>query len=480
MGYALRFKQPILGYFSTASAALTVVYALQHFDHDWWLPALTMLAFVYYSAGYVLARRELTKSWGQMLAYSGLVLGALVSIIATFTVQPAGGWYSLAITALFIVDMFTRRTGYLEIVIEILLSFALVNILNDFNVTESAYFLFGLSLLWLTSDIALHQTYQDRKTSLATKVIGGLLTFVAASFIYRTLEFTPAALCFAAYTVFFAIYAWVNKNPFLGYAATASLALTVYFGTSAMNVDEWIFPQIAVAAIFYAAGFLLRRAAKANGWDRMLLFSGLGLGTFVALAAPLQAGGLEKSIPIAIAATFFAAEAFARKNVWLGFPANALYLVAYFVILGELNVDEPQFFSVGAAALGLLQHYLLTRAGSHRAAFITGLVSQLVLLGTSYIQMVDTGELKYFFLLFFQSLAVLVYGIVIRSRSLVIAPIFFVVLAVITILYNALKDLSLVFIIGITGIVLLALGILAVVMRERITNLAERFSDWDA
>ncbi|MFZ5856157.1 MAG: hypothetical protein ACOYZ6_04940 [Chloroflexota bacterium] len=480
LGYALRFKQPILGYFAAASAALTVVYALQHFDHDWWLPALTVLAFVYYAAGYLLARRESTKVWGQMPAYSGLVLGALVSIIATFTLQPAGGWYSLIITALFIVEMFTRRNGYLEIVIEILLSFALVNILNDFNVTESAYFLFGLSLLWLTSEIILHQTFQNRKTSLATKVIGGLLTFVAASFIYRTLEFTPAALCFAAYSVFFAIYAWINKNPLLGYASTASFALTVYFGASAMNVEKWIFPQIAVAAIFYAAGFLLRRAAKANGWDRVLLFSGLGLGTFVALAAPMQAGGLEKSIPIAVTATLYAAEAFARKNVWLGFPANALYLVSYFVILGELNVEEPQFFSVGAAALGLLQHYLLARAGSHRAAFITGLVSQLVLLGTSYVQMVDTGELRYFFLLFFQSLAVLVYGIVIRSRSLVIAPIIFVVLAVITILYNALKDLSLVFIIGITGIILLSLGILAVVMRERITNLAERFSDWDA
>jgi hypothetical protein len=322
--------------------------------------------------------------------------------------------------------------------------------------------------------------FPDRKMGLAAKVIGGLLTFVAAAFIYRDLDSTPAALCFAIYTIFFAVYAWINKSPLLGYASTAALALTVYFGASAMNVDQWIFPQVAVAAFFYVAGFLLRRADKVKGWDTMFLFSGLGLGIFVAVVAPAQSGGLEKSIPIAVTATLFAAEAFARKNAWLGFPTNVLYLVSYFVILNELKVDEPQFYSVGAAALGLLQHYLLRRAGNKTAAFITGLVSQLVLLGASYIQMADTGELKYFFLLFFQSLAVLVYGIVIRSRSLIIAPISFVVLAVITILYNALKDLSLVFIIGITGILLLTLGILAVVMRERITNLAERFSDWDA
>ncbi len=478
-GYALRFKQPVIGYFASASAAWAVVNALQRFDRDWWLPALTALAVVYFAAGYFLARREPVKAWGQMLAHSGLVLGALVSIAATFTVQPTGGWYSLGLAALFIVEMFTRRNGYLEIVIEMLLSFALVSLLNDFNVKTPAYFLFGLGLLWLTSDILLHLMFPDRKIGLAAKVIGSLLTFAAAAFIYRGLDSTPAALCFAIYTIFFAVYARINKNPLLGYASTAALALTVYFGASAMDVDQWIFPQIAVAAFFYVAGFLLRRADKAKGWNTMFLFSGLGLGTLVALAAPSEPGGLEKTIPIAVAATFYAAEAFAHKNVWLGFPANALYLMSYFVILNELNVDEPQFFSVGAAALGLLMHYLLQRAGNKTAAFIMGLLSQLVLLGTTYVQMVDTGELKYFFVLFFEALVVLGYGIVARSRSLVIAPIGFIVLALMTILVNALKDLSLVLIIGIAGLILLALGILAVVMRERITAWAERFGDWD-
>ena len=59
-------------------------------------------------------------------------------------------------------------------------------------------------------------------------------------------------------------------------------------------------------------------------------------------------------------------------------------------------------------------------------------------------------------------------------------PTICIALASVTILYNALKDLSVVLILGITGLVLLGLGILAVVMRERISNLAERFSDWDS
>src|SRR5258707_6612868 len=135
---------------------------------------------------------------------------------------------------------------------------------------------------------------------------------------------------------------------------------------------------------------------------------------------------------------------------------------------------------MGAALLGLGMHYLLTRAGSKTGAFIMGSASQLVLLGTTYIQMVAQLNLNFFFTLFFQSLAVLAYGIVMRSRSLVIAPISFTVLGVVTVIVYELKNLSLAVIIGTTGIALLLLGILAAVMRERITTLAERFRDWQA
>jgi len=63
---------------------------------------------------------------------------------------------------------------------------------------------------------------------------------------------------------------------------------------------------------------------------------------------------------------------------------------------------------------------------------------------------------------------------------LVFAPIGIVVLATLTILYSALQNLSLVIIIGVSGLVLLTLGILAVLMRERITSFVEKFNDWNA
>jgi hypothetical protein len=163
-----------------------------------------------------------------------------------------------------------------------------------------------------------------------------------------------------------------------------------------------------------------------------------------------------------------------------------LYLLAYFIILLELHADQPQFFSIGAALLGMIQHYLLNRAGSKTGTFIMGMLSQLTLLGTTYIQMVGNGSegLIYFVVLFFQAIAVLVYGVVIRSRSLTFTPIFFLVVSVMSVIYILVYDLldviTTIVMVGCTGVILLALGILAVLMRERITKLGEKLSDWKA
>lgn len=348
------------------------------------------------------------------------------------------------------------------------------------------YQLLGASLFLLIPELFFKQPLSfARIWNWPPVALGTLLTFfnlLIALFVPIMAEnqFGNTAILLGVYAILFTCYALRFQRPFIGYFTAASAAWATLYTFQHFRSEAWLVALTALAFAYYLAGYFLSRGDLLKEWGKMLIYSGLGLGALTALLAPFESGGLEKSIPIALAATLFAVEAFTRKNVWLGFPANALYLLSYFVILNELKVNEPQFFTVGAAALGLFQHYLLNRAGSRRAAFITGLVSQLILLGASYVQMAATGELKYFFLLFLQSLAVLGYGMVVRSRSLVIAPLAFVALAVLTILYNALKNLSLVFLIGITGILLLTLGILAAVLRQRIASLAERFSDWEA
>jgi hypothetical protein len=307
--------------------------------------------------------------------------------------------------------------------------------------------------------------------------ISGLFTLGAVFSIVGTLASAPTAICFGVYTVCFAALARIYKKSRLGYFSTASAATTLFFTLDHFHVSSWLYILTGLSVVYYAASHFIRAEA---GWAEMARNSGFGLGIILSFIAPSQTGGIEKAIPIAIVATLFAVEAYTRRNVWLAFPANALYLFSYFTLLDELKVEQTQYYSIGAALLGMVMHYLLMRAGSKAGAFIMGLLSQLVLLGTTYIQMISDRNLGFFFMLFGQSLLVLVYGILMRSRSLVIAPIGFAVLGVVTVLYDALRDLSLVVIIGATGLVLLTLGVLAVLMRERIATFAERFSDWNA
>ena len=477
--HAFHFKRPWIGYFACAAEALAVIYALQHFELDLWLPAITLLSVLYYATGYYLRRIDSEfKEWGIVLVNAGLVLGATLSFALLTISKETAGWYIIVIVVLFVVEVFARPLVWLEIVIELLLSLSLYMILDDFDPGYSMqHFLFGASIVWLGGDLLFGRFLENRSHRPVTLGIGYLLLLTSSVNLLATNSGITPVVYFFAYALFFALYTYAQRDPQLGYSVTAFIPLAVIKLYEYRDLEKWIFPLIVLAVIYYAIGFALRRSDQAKGWDRTLLYSGLGLGVLTSIAAPFQ-GGLDSSVPIAIAATLFAVEAFARRNVWWALPANALYLMSYFVILAELDVDEPQYYSIGAALLGMLMHYLLTRAGSKMSAFIMGMLSQLVLLGTTYIQMVSTSELNFFFVLFIQSMVVLLYGLVQRSRSLVITPIVFVVLGVVTVVYSALKGISSVILIGCTGLALLLLGIVAVLRRERISRIGEQLSDW--
>ena len=75
---------------------------------------------------------------------------------------------------------------------------------------------------------------------------------------------------------------------------------------------------------------------------------------------------------------------------------------------------------------------------------------------------------------------VLVYGIVIRSRSLVYTPIGFLVLSVLTMVFSLVGSEWSIFLIGCTGVLLIAFAIGALLLRERFASLREKLDDWNA
>ncbi|HKJ37708.1 MAG TPA: hypothetical protein VJ972_02955, partial [Anaerolineales bacterium] len=340
--YAWRFKQPLIGYLSTTSLALTVIYSLSHFDLDLWLPSLTALSTIYYLAGYFIQRNEQNKTWGAMLVNSGLALGTILSTIALFTLKSTGGWYALLIAVLFITEMFTRRNGYLEIFAISLFSAAFILILNDFKIKDLAYYPFGLSLIWLAGDAILQRTFDGRKTEPVTRLVGGLaaLTFTLLATINDGLASSAVSACFAVYTVFFAAYAWVYKSPRLGYLSTASAAVTMFYALDYFKIEAWLPIFTGLSLAYYLAGYFIHK--KSADWAEMFRYSGLVLGSIVSLVALI---GLEPTGGwyALIIGMLFVIETVSRRNGWFEAGIHVLFSVAAFLILHDFNINQTSY-----------------------------------------------------------------------------------------------------------------------------------------
>jgi hypothetical protein len=479
--YAIRYNKAWFGYLPGLLFALGLAFAFgaihERFEIRLGFAAISGLAVVYYLAGWTLERFFKLEAWSRTLRWTGLVLTPILALAALIGNFPLQGWLVGLLALPFIAE--TRRHPKLEIFAPLVLAFGFSLVLFENNFELSYQYLAGMTVLWLATDYLYKRILPTRPLSPLTYLGAGLLILATT---YALLSDKATPVLFASslgLTLFLLGYALLYRKPQLGYAFTVYLSISTWLlAHTWLNEAWWPWALILLAVGYYVVSLGL--GLFAQGWSRVLRFSGVGLGTLTSFGALTTGPSVAASIPIAIAASLWAVEAFRRRNVWLGFPTNALYLTSYFSLLVSLEVTQAQFYSTGAALLGLLMHYLLTRTGSDKGAFLTGLVSQLVLLGTTYIQMVATEQLGYFAALFFQALAVLVYGLVVRSRSLVGVPIAMLVLGVTTIVLFILRGLSTVILIGCTGIVMILLATLAVVLRERLAQLGERLSGWRA
>lgn len=277
--------------------------------------------------------------------------------------------------------------------------------------------------------------------------------------------------------------AWRHRQVWLGYLASASLAGALAYLLVELHVpfNLWCWYFTGLALVFTLAGWALESVAKQEKVGSVLVWSGLGTGSLVALSAYWMAGKAVVLAP-ALAGALFAVQALRKRNVWLGFPTGACFFIAYTIALRDLEITEPQYYSIGAAVLGLVMHFLLLRRGQALAAVLTGLAAQMILLSTTYIQLIQSEKILFFYLVFFQALILIVYGLVVRSRSFVIVPVVFVVVTVITVTFSLLKGLPTALLIGGTGLLLLSLGIVALLLRERVQQATERLgrhlSNW--
>ncbi|MCP4139395.1 MAG: hypothetical protein GY755_03735 [Chloroflexi bacterium] len=477
--YATRLRV-YLAYSSTMFFALSAFFIGEIYEANLWMPILMALAVLYYGVGISLKKKA---EWSKVFCFGSLILGSFLILSGLVDNLDGLGWYGFVLASLFLLDRILFQAALAEIGIYISLGIAIYTLLGESKLENAfSYSLLIIALLWLVLDALFERIFKnERNIQLPLQLAAAFLilfnTFVLLADLNT--KYLPATISFSVYALFFVAYAIYRKEPLLGYLSTAYLPLAILAFLGHLDQERWLFPLIVIAVLYYGISFFVRKSEQAN-WQKMLEYSSLILGTLVAFSAPLEDSGLVASIPVAITATLYAIHAFRKKNIWLGFPANAFYLMAYFMILLNFEVDQPQFFTVVAAALGMLMHYLLVRSGSKTAAFITGMLSQLVLLSTTYFQLVSEEQFIYFIVLFFQAIAVLIYGIIIRSKSLVITPIIFLVLSVITVTFGLLDGWPTIFLIGCTGVFLIAFGIGALLLREKVADLRERLDDWNA
>ena len=480
--YALRLRF-FLGYIATAFLAFSLLYGGYVFSPTIWLPSLFTLALFYYAFGYLLKKQNLItidKSWADLFRFSGLILGSAMLLIAFSSGENYLGYYALLLAFLFFLETFLREYQLWEIGIHLWLGVGIYAILNESNLQhDTVYTLLIVGLLWLGLDMLFERILKEKRVlQLPVQIASALLILVNTLMLLSDLNLfaLPATISFGVYALFFSGYAIYRKDARFGYLITSYLPLHVIALLHALEQEYWLLPLIILALLYYALGLFIKK----EKWREMWIYSSLILATLLAFSAPFEDSGLLASVPVAITATLYAVHAFRKKNVWLGFPANGFYLMAYFMILLRYHVDQPQFFTLAAAVLGMLMHYLLVRSGSKKAAFITGMLSQLILLSTTYIQLVSEGIFLYFVILFFQALAVLIYGVISRSRSLVITPIAFLVLSVVTVTFSLLEGFSSLLLIGCAGVLLIAFGIGALLLREKFITLRDKLDDWDA
>lgn len=433
---------------------------------------------------------ELYQSYGSMLQLSSLSLFALSSVWEWSESDPIAIGYlaGAGVVCLVLTVLNPRIRVWTASLVSFLLAyfaaFSLTNLKHlDFYIGYK--YLIPVILLAVVDQGARRGISAPRTWWLPPLTLGTILGgFNLITTITSGLS-TPgsAIVVFLIYSVIFSLYAYLDTSPRILFGTTTVLALALAYTLIHFDQDLWVPQFVALSSLYYLAGVGTTYINAPEQISSVLLKSGLTLGGLTALSAPAQ-GGPSSVVGVTIIALIFTLEAFRKRNVFLGFPANALYFLAYVMVLYDLEITEPQAYSIAAALLGITMHYLLLQADHQKPAFITGVLSQLILLSTTYIQMIDSEKFSFFFVLFFQSLVLLFYGIVIRSRSFVIIPIIFSVLGVLGVAFSVLSGLPTALVIGCTGLVLLMLGIIALLLRERLLrmtqSIGERLGGWRA
>ncbi|MBE0672957.1 MAG: hypothetical protein IH588_20455, partial [Anaerolineales bacterium] len=216
--YTFKQRNAIFGYLPAAYLPLSIIFALNFFEIDAWLPALTALAVLYFIFGIAIRAKE---NWARMLRNSSLALGTTIAFAALLLLKEQGGWYALAIGLLYIAEMYLSRNGWFEVGAPVLFNVGVFLILRDFNVNEPAYHLLAYSLVWLLADLLAHLTFTNpRPLAWIVRGIGAFFAVTDYGFLLFGNDDSIARTGFGIYTLLFLLISLLYRRATLFYAFT--------------------------------------------------------------------------------------------------------------------------------------------------------------------------------------------------------------------------------------------------------------------
>jgi len=289
-------------------------------------------------------------------------------------------------------------------------------------------------------------------------------------------------------------FAWLERAqfaehklpPVLAYLGIAVVFVGHFYVLHMAGMDlESAWPPFSagLCAVFVGLAWLLRRDPLVELYAKPLRLAGLGL-----MAIPLLASVVllvRGESPMLLVATFaiaglaYGADGTLRRVVWLAYLGIAALVVVIWGGLMALKVTEPQAyaFPAGLTLLGIGWHERRQgRSLPYQGCLVPGLV---VLMGSAFVQSLGQGHWPYALLLLAESLVAIGWGVRLHLRRCV-------QVGGLALLANGIAQLGPAFVglsgwiqLGLTGAILLGVGILALVKREEILATRQRLTqEW--
>ena len=291
--------------------------------------------------------------------------------------------------------------------------------------------------------------------------------------------------------LFLLAFAWLEREQFeseqlkelsiLTYlAAVVILVGFVYLldtlGRSQV-MDNWP-PYVAgLCAIYMLLSWLLRRDPLRPVYGTPLRHAALALSIIPLIGALIIFDPVLGAITFAIAGLIYAADAVQRGSLGTAYLAAGAFLVVIWAILMAFDVSEPLAYAAplgfGLLAIGWNEHRH-ERKASYMLPTLLGL---LVLMGTTFAMSILEPDGYYALLLLLESVAAFAWGMTQRVRC-------YIQVAALALVANAVVQLGPDFLelhrwiqIGVTGGLLLGIGLIALFRREAILSARQKAAD---